>query len=316
MTFCARLPTAGAELNCSASRGSSSAVLDVRVQDTNGTSMTTLLDLLYVGLFAVALPLWDTLVSWPKLHRQLQADPARTRKRLWIGAIIYPWALVAVGAALWAANDRSWTSLGFSVPDGWRLWVAVGVVLLIVVYNAQAVAAVARDAETRASVRQQFSGELANVLPRTRTELYWFGGVSLTAGFCEEFMFRGYFIWAVAPWLGWWGAAALSLAFFASGHAYQGWNGVLRTGIFGALYTLVIAISNSLWPAIALHAVTDLGGGVMSWLALRNGQVKGDVMEVEKPTETQSASGVALSPGQAEPVAAPDTARDISTGSL
>ena len=85
--------------------------------------------------------------------------------------------------------------------------------------------------------------------------MYWFGGVSLTAGFCEEFLFRGYFIWALAPWLGWWGAAALSLLIFASGHAYQGWNGALRTGIVGAIFTLVVAIFGSLWPAIALHAL-------------------------------------------------------------
>ncbi|MCI0376926.1 MAG: CPBP family intramembrane metalloprotease [Gemmataceae bacterium] len=48
--------------------------------------------------------------------------------------------------------------------------------------------------------------------------MYWFGGVSLTAGFCEEFLFRGYFIWVFAPWLGWWGAAALSVLIFAILH--------------------------------------------------------------------------------------------------
>ena len=41
--------------------------------------MTTLPDLLYVALFAVALPLWDYLVSWPAFHRQSHADPARAR---------------------------------------------------------------------------------------------------------------------------------------------------------------------------------------------------------------------------------------------
>jgi membrane protease YdiL (CAAX protease family) len=94
--------------------------------------------------------------------------------------------------------------------------------------------------------------------------------VSLTAGFCEEFLFRGYLIWVFSPWLGWWGAAALSLTFFATGHAYQGWNGVLRTGIVGGLFTLVVAISGSLWPAIALHALHDLGGGIMAgWCCAR-----------------------------------------------
>jgi membrane protease YdiL (CAAX protease family) len=233
--------------------------------------MTTLPDLLYVALFAVVLPLCDYLVHWPAFHRQSQADPARARTRLWMGAIGYPWALVAVGAALWVANDRSWTSFGFSVPDGWRLWTSIALFLLLAAYYAFAVASVARSSDARASLRQQI-GKLTALMPHTRTELYWFGGASLTAGFCEEFLFRGYFILVFTPWLGWWGAAALSLLIFAIAHVgvYQGWNGALRTGIVGAVFTLAVAIFDSLWPAIALHALVDVGAGVMAWLALRN----------------------------------------------
>jgi len=267
--------------------------------------MMTLLDLLYVAAFAVALPLWDYLVFWPAFQRQSQADPARARMRLWTQAIGYAWPIVAVGAALWIANDRSWTSFGFSVPDGWRLWTSIALFLLLAAYHAYAVATLARSSDARASIRRQF-GKTTAVLPQTRTEMYWFGGVSLTAGFCEEFLYRGYFVWVFSPWLGWWGAAALSLPFFAVGHLYQGWNGVLRTGMVGAFFTVVVAILGSLWPAIALHALIDLGSGMMAWLALREGQATGDVMEVEKPTETQSASGVESSPVQAEPGAAAD----------
>lgn len=98
--------------------------------------MATIPDLLYVALFAVALPLWDSLVYWPAFHRQARADPARARPRLWRGAIAGAWALVAVGAALWAANDRSWASFGFTVPDGWRLWTSIGLFLLLAGYHA------------------------------------------------------------------------------------------------------------------------------------------------------------------------------------
>lgn len=230
--------------------------------------MTTLPDLAYVALFAAALPLTDYLVFWPAFNHWLQADPVRARTRLWASAILASWALVAFGAALWVANDRSWASFGFTVPDGWRLWAAIALCLLLAAYYAYAVAAVARNADARAGVRQQ-SKTVSALMPHTRVELCWFGGVSLTAGFCEEFLFRGYFIWALAPWLGWWGAAALSTLVFAAGHAYQGWNGALRTGIVGALYVLVVAISNSLWPAIALHALLDLGSGIIAWVALR-----------------------------------------------
>jgi uncharacterized protein len=239
--------------------------------------MTTLSDLLYVAWFTVVGPLIDYLIFWPAFHRRLAVDPARTRTRLWAWSIASAWVLVAIGAVLWVTSARSWTSFGFTVPDGWQLWTSIALVLLVTVYHIYAIATVARSAEAQASLRQQMTGALPAVMPHTTTELYWFGGVSLTAGFCEEFLFRGYFIWVLSPWLGWWGAAALSLAIFAIGHIYQGWNGVLRTGIVGGIYTLVVAITDSLWPAIALHALLDLAGGIMSWLALRDGATTRDV---------------------------------------
>lgn len=254
--------------------------------------MPALPDVLYVVLFAVALPLFDYLVSWHAFRRRSRADPARARRRLWTQNMAWQWALVGAGAALWLFYDRSWSSFGFSVPEGWRLSASIGLILLLVVYCVQSAATVARSSEARASVRQQVTGEITAVIPHTRTEMYWFGGVALTAGFCEEFLFRGYFIWVFRPWLGWWGAGALSLLIFASAHAYQGWNGALRTGVVGLLFTLVVAITHSLWPAIVLHFLLDLGMGIIAWLALREGQSTGGGLEVEEHAETESASSV------------------------
>jgi hypothetical protein len=257
--------------------------------------MTTVPDLLYVAWFAVAGPVIDYFLLWPAFHRRSQADPARARTWLWAWSIAGAWALAAVGVVLWRASDRSWTSFGLAIPDGWRLWTSIAVFLLLAAYQASAVATLARSSEARASVRHQ-AGRLTDVAPHTRAELYWFGGVSLTAGFCEEFLYRGYFIWAFAPWLSWWGAAALSLPFFALGHLYQGWNGVLRTGMVGTILTLVVAIFDSLWPAIALHASIDLGSGTMAWLAVREGSARGSVVEVGPPAEPQPASRVQSRP--------------------
>lgn len=226
-------------------------------------------DLIYVALFAAVLPLIDYLFFWPAFRRRLRADPARARTWFWAWAILGAWPVVAIGAVLWQSNDRSWTSFGFSIPDGWRLWTSIALVLLVAAYFVCAVVAVARTADARASVEQQL-GKLADYLPHTRKEMYWFGGVSLTAGFCEEFLFRGYFIWVFGPWLGWWGAAALSVLIFATLHAYQGWSNAVRTGIVGAVFTLTVAIFDSLWPAIALHAMVDLAHGLIAWLVLRS----------------------------------------------
>ena len=246
--------------------------------------MPSLVDLLYVALFAVVLPLWGAVVSWPAFERQAPADPVRARHRLWRDAIVYPWVLVATGAAIWMAHDRAWSPLGFGMPRGWRLWLAIGLVLLLLAYNIHSARAVARDPAARADIEKQFTGQLADVLPHTRSELNWFVAVSFTAGFCEEFLYRGYFLWALSPWLGWWGAAALSLAIFASGHAYQGWTGVVRTAIAGAVFTLTVALFQSLWPAMILHTIVDLGGGVMSWLVLRERGSEGNVQSIPGTT--------------------------------
>ncbi|MBP3960039.1 CPBP family intramembrane metalloprotease [Gemmata sp. G18] len=268
--------------------------------------MATPLDLLYVALFAAAVPLYDYVVSWPAFRRRLQTDPTRAKTRFWAMSIGWIWALVAIGSALWLSNDRSWAALGFSVPGGWRLWASVALVQLLVTYVALTIVTVARDPAARASVREQIGKLTAATMPRTRAELYWFGGVALTAGFCEEFLFRGYFIWVFAPWIGWWGAAAVSVLVFAGLHAYQGWSGVLRVGILGVFFTLVVAIFNSLWPAIALHALVDLHGGILAWLALRGEPANGGEEEGAKQPEPQSAPGIESDPLRSEPGAAAD----------
>jgi len=246
--------------------------------------MPTLADFLYVAYFAVVALVIDYRFFWPAFRRRSEADPARARRWLTAWTIGPAWVFVGIGAALWMANDRSWRSFGFSLPDGWRLWTSITLFLLLAAYHVWAIVSLVRSAEARASLRRQV-GPLTAITPHTRTELYGFSAMSLTAGFCEEFLYRGYFICVCSPWLGWWGAAALSLLFFAIGHLYQGWNGVLRTGIVGAFFTLVVSIFGSLWPAIALHALIDVGAGVMSWLAQREGTADGDVVELEQPAE-------------------------------
>jgi hypothetical protein len=93
--------------------------------------------------------------------------------------------------------------------------------------------------------------------------------VSLSAGFSEELIFRGYLIWAFQPLLGLWGAAALSLVVFAAAHAYHGAAGALAAGVVGAFLTLMVVIFGSLWPAVAAHLLIDLQQGLAAWLVLQ-----------------------------------------------
>ena len=97
--------------------------------------MPTLPDLLFIAVFAVVGPLIDYSFFWPGYRRLSQADPAWARRWLWASAMGQQWSLVAFGAAIWMASGRSWTTFGFTVPDGWRLWTAIALFLLLAAYQ-------------------------------------------------------------------------------------------------------------------------------------------------------------------------------------
>src|SRR5688572_5890651 len=102
--------------------------------------MTTFSDLLYVALFAVFGPLYGYSVYWPAHRRLSQADPAWAREWVWKSTIGERWSLVGFGAAIWMASGRTWSSFGFTVPDGWRLWTSIALCLLPAAYYAYGVA--------------------------------------------------------------------------------------------------------------------------------------------------------------------------------
>ena len=114
------------------------------------------------------------------------------------------------------------------MPHGWRLvlsvvLVAASVALLVV----QLWSVLRLPQERRVAARPQLGG-VAFLLPHTLLEARWFVLLSMTAGFCEELLYRGYLVWFFAPWLGAVGAMAFIVAIFGVSHAYQGRKGAIR----------------------------------------------------------------------------------------
>lgn len=237
-------------------------------------SVTTA-DLLYLALIGIGLFV-DHFVLWPTFLRRSQTDPSQARLWIWSAWMILLWTLVATGVALWLFEARTWEALRFTIPHGWRLWSTLGLVFALATTYARTVVRITRSNRPRRI--KTGNSDVEQLVPRTRSELGWWVALSLSAGFCEEFIFRGYLIWALQPVFGLWGAAAFSVVVFAMAHTYQGVKGILGTGIVGSLLTLVVLISGSLLPAIALHALADIGQGLITWLVFRRTQDKGDLV--------------------------------------
>jgi membrane protease YdiL (CAAX protease family) len=134
------------------------------------------------------------------------------------------------------------------------------------------------------TLQRQARGFLA-LLPRTGEERLWFVGLAVTAGCCEELIFRGFgiaylrWLWPSAPD---WALIAITAAAFGFAHLYQGPRGVVLTGLVGAYFAWVVLSTGTLWPAIAIHALLDL-----RVLALRNF----DLQRANVSSDTSSATG-------------------------
>jgi uncharacterized protein len=102
---------------------------------------------------------------------------------------------------------------------------------------------------------------VAALLPRTPTERHWFALLAVTAGICEEVLYRGFGLaalrWAT-PDLGKTALILLSSAAFGLAHLYQGRLGVTLTGVLGAYFAWITIATGSLIPAVLLHVLLDL----------------------------------------------------------
>lgn len=98
-------------------------------------------------------------------------------------------------------------------------------------------------------------------LPATSSERAWFAAVSVTAGICEEILFRGFLLHYlhVFPWhLPLTPVLFIAAAIFGLQHLYQGRAGTVVNSLMGLLVSLLFLLTGSLLAPMVLHAVMDL----------------------------------------------------------
>ena len=101
------------------------------------------------------------------------------------------------------------------------------------------------------------------ILPQSTKELIPFLALALTAGICEEFLYRG-FAMAAFGRAGFpiWASVVVSSILFGAAHVYQGRGGAIGTGLLGLLFGAFRSILGSLVPVAAWHAAVDVVAGI------------------------------------------------------
>ena len=103
------------------------------------------------------------------------------------------------------------------------------------------------------------------LLPQGALEIALWIAVSLSAGFCEEAVYRGYLQKQILALSGSVTAAILGQAvLFGLSHAYQGTKQVIVITALGAVYGVLPIWRKSLRPNMIAHAWSDVFSGILS----------------------------------------------------
>ena len=108
------------------------------------------------------------------------------------------------------------------------------------------------------------------LLPRTGLEVVVWIATAASAGFCEEFVFRGYVQRQTLALSGnVWAAVAGQGLIFGAMHAYQGWRPAAVVTVIGLLFGGLASWRKNLRVGMVAHAWQDVWAGWLSHIVLR-----------------------------------------------
>jgi uncharacterized protein len=170
-------------------------------------------------------------------------------------------AVLTVSLWLWFVRGQTWASIGLSRPKSTRNTVLWGVGLGFFGFFLQAVLpALLEGGGAGKNTAESAYGPLKGNLPLL---LWWLPFIWVSAGFGEEFLYRGYYFQRVIGIVGerWWGIAIAVIAsslFFGMAHSYGGLNHILDASIGGfAACAFFLILRRNLWALMISHALAD-----------------------------------------------------------
>jgi len=223
--------------------------------------MPTSLDIAFALGFSTVIVAAELLYFDKRLKSQVAAGVPSARRTAYRYLVVGEWGLTAIALLLWARADRPWSTLGLVPPQDRRLVPAILITALMVAFTIRQFRAVQLlGAKGRAALRGRLGG-MDFFLPHTPAEHRWFLVLSLTAGFCEELLYRGFLTWIVASYVGLPAAIGVVVVVFGLVHASLGRSGAIRAGLTGLARSLIVVLTVWLAPAMIAHALIDMGAG-------------------------------------------------------
>jgi len=213
-------------------------------------------------LLLVVLLSFPLVLHWTGALRVAEISPhgpehTRVFIKTCLTLIVFLW--VCFGIALFGIRSRGTITWRELIAARWSRWqdvmrdlgVALATLLVMMVIGNLSNAWLGRLQQDNAALRAMFS-------PQSALEALASLAAALTAGFVEEFVFRGYVQRQCEALLGnALLASVLQVVIFTQGHFYQGWIRLVPVLLIGSLLTIVALWRRSLAPGMIAHGLGD-----------------------------------------------------------
>jgi membrane protease YdiL (CAAX protease family) len=208
-----------------------------------------------LAAYAVLAAPWLGRLWYEKARRKVAAGLPNAKVDLYRQLVVEQIVGTSLVAVIWRLGAIPENTLGLVAPRHWGWNLAA--TLLIVGPLLRSALKLRSKAD---KIRKKLEDMVGALLPNTHRERVWFGGVSVGAGISEELVFRGflfYYFGIYVPRMNTLEKVLVISVCFGLAHLYQGWQGMLGTGIVGlAMGGLYIATGSLLMPMV-VHAAID-----------------------------------------------------------
>ncbi|WP_441004481.1 CPBP family intramembrane glutamic endopeptidase [Pseudocolwellia agarivorans] len=170
---------------------------------------------------------------------------------------------------LYSDNKLSVVDFGFHIENNWQNILFISLLFIAIIYLFLLIRSIISSEELRTAIKTK-TESFKDLLPETKNEMLVFTLiVSVTAGICEELIFRAYLFTLIDNHMGIVAAIVLSSIIFGLWHIYLGWQEVIRTSVMGSIFCGIYIITGNIIIPILIHIFVDVYSGLMFYFAVR-----------------------------------------------
>jgi membrane protease YdiL (CAAX protease family) len=182
---------------------------------------------------------------------------------------LFLWIPTFLLAYLFYSAELSVTTFDYAIENNWQNVLVFSLILLAIIYWLVLIKSICSSEDLRTEIASKFAPYI-DIMPVTKGQVLIFTLVlSVSAGICEELIFRAYLYTLMDTYLGMTGAILLSSVLFGFWHIYLGWQEVIRTSIMGSLFCGIYIFTGNIILPILLHIFIDVYSGTMCYFAMR-----------------------------------------------